>query len=63
MHRIEKLIRQYKEASDALQHALNYDENGEEYKGNEELRERVESFCLSYDEHIILRRLGDKFNE
>lgn len=63
MHRIEKLIRQYKEASDSLQHALNYDENGEEYKGNEELRERVESFCLSYDEHIMLCRLGDMFNK
>ncbi|PAD70623.1 hypothetical protein CHH83_02135 [Bacillus sp. 7586-K] len=58
---IIKLILEFKKASDKLQHALHYDKNNEEYCGMEEERERIESFCLSYDDHLALNKLKDRF--
>ncbi|MBX4390495.1 hypothetical protein K4H03_30900, partial [Mycobacterium tuberculosis] len=54
---IMKRIWEFKKASEILQLALNYDKNGEEYRGMEEVRERVEKFCLGYDDHMALNNL------
>lgn len=59
---IIKLIQEYKKASDKLSYTLEYNQQGETYKGLEEYRERVQTFCLSYDEHIMLNELTKYFN-
>lgn len=47
-------IDNYKNASDELMESLN------ELGSGRELADRIESFCLSYDEHLMLNHLRDQ---
>ena len=55
--RIMQKIENYKKASDELAEAL------DELGSGRELTDRIESFCLSYDEHLMLNHLRNELEK